>query len=219
MCAMRRCRERLREPKPNVERYPIGVNHEKGTMNQRQKTFTKKTELRPSALKKQALPWVVPILLLIVWQSSSSAGILPGRFLPSPRAVVTSFIELSASGELWMHVRVSTLRALAGFAVGGGLGLFLGLLTGSLHWAETLLDTTIQMIRNIPPLALIPLVILWFGIDESAKLFLVALGVFFPVYINTFHGIRSVDRGLLEMGRTYGLSGWPLYREIILPGA
>jgi sulfonate transport system permease protein len=86
-------------------------------------------------------------------------------------------------------------------------------------WAEILLDTTIQMVRNIPPLALIPLVILWFGIDESAKLFLVALGVFFPVYINTFHGIRSVDRGLLEMGRTYGLSGWPLYREIILPGA
>jgi sulfonate transport system permease protein len=88
-----------------------------------------------------------------------------------------------------------------------------------LHWAETLLDTTIQMVRNIPPLALIPLVILWFGIDESAKLFLVALGVFFPVYINTFHGIRSVDRGLLEMGRTYGLSGWALYRDIILPGA
>jgi sulfonate transport system permease protein len=75
------------------------------------------------------------------------------------------------------------------------------------------------MVRNIPPLALIPLVILWFGIDESAKLFLVSLGVFFPVYINTFHGIRSVDRGLLEMGRTYGLSGWSLYREIILPGA
>ena len=185
-------------------------------MNQSQKSPAMKTQLRPSTLAKQALPWVVPISLLIVWQWASSAGILPSRFLPSPRAVVTSFIELSASGELWMHVRVSTLRALAGFAVGGGLGL---LLTGSLHWAETLLDTTIQMIRNIPPLALIPLVILWFGIDESAKLFLVALGVFFPVYINTFHGIRSVDRGLLEMGRTYGLSGWPLYREIILPGA
>jgi ABC-type nitrate/sulfonate/bicarbonate transport system permease component len=77
------------------------------------------------------------------------------------------------------------------------------LLTGSLHWAETLLDTTIQMVRNIPPLALIPLVILWFGIDESAKLFLVALGVFFPVYINTFHGIRSVDRD--------GKNLWPVW--------
>jgi len=75
------------------------------------------------------------------------------------------------------------------------------------------------MIRNIPLLALIPMVILWFGIDELAKLFLVSVGVFFPIYINTFHGIRSVDKGLIEMGRTYGLSGWRLHREVILPGA
>jgi sulfonate transport system permease protein len=171
------------------------------------------------AIGGRLLPWAMPVALLCAWQWSSSAGLLPARFLPSPRAVVTSFLELTASGELWTHVRVSTLRAFAGFAIGGGLGLALGLLTGSFRWAETLLDTTLQMIRNIPALALIPLVILWFGIDESAKLFLVALGVFFPVYINTFHGIQSVDRGLLEMGRTYGLSGWRLYREIILPGA
>lgn len=77
---------------------------------------------------------------------------------------------------------------------------------------EIALDTSLQMIRNIPPLALIPLVILWFGIDEVAKLFLIAFGVFFAVYINTFHGIRSVDPALIEMGRSYGLSGWPLYR-------
>jgi len=75
------------------------------------------------------------------------------------------------------------------------------------------------MVRNIPPLALIPLVILWFGIDESAKLFLVAVGVFFPVYLNTFHGIRSVDPGLVEMARSYGVTGWALYRQVILPGA
>jgi sulfonate transport system permease protein len=176
----------------------------------------------PSRFRKigaHALPWVVPVALLFAWQWASSSGLLSSRLLPSPRAVVTSFVQLTVSGELWSHVSVSTLRAFSGFAVGGGLGLVLGLLTGSLRWAETLLDTTLQMIRNIPPLALIPLVILWFGIDESAKLFLVALGVFFPVYINTFHGIQSVDRGLLEMGRTYGLSGWRLYREIILPGA
>jgi len=174
-------------------------------------------QLRAFALR--ALPWMPPILLLLFWQWASSTGVLPGRFLPSPRAVLTSFIELSASGELWTHVRVSTVRAFSGFALGGGLGLILGLLTGSFRWAETLLDTTLQMIRNIPPLALIPLVILWFGIDESAKLFLVSLGVFFPVYINTYHGIQSVDRGLVEMGKSYGLSGWRLYREIILPGA
>src|SRR5208282_5813793 len=145
-------------------------------MSPRRASSTMKKQLHPRTLVKQALPWVVPISLLIVWQWASSAGILPRRFLPAPRAVVRSFFELSASGELWLHVRVSTMRALAGFALGGGLGLMLGLLTGSLRWAETLLDTTIQMVRNIPPLALIPLVILWFGIDESAKLFLVALG-------------------------------------------
>ncbi len=168
---------------------------------------------------ERALPWLAPVALLVVWQLASSSGRLPSRFLPSPRAIVKSFIELSVSGELWTHVRVSTMRALSGLAVGGGLGLILGLLTGSFRWAEMLLDTTLQMIRNIPALALIPLVILWFGIDESAKVFLVALGVFFPIYINTFHGIQSVDHGLLEMGRTYGLSGWALYREVILPGA
>ncbi len=170
-------------------------------------------------IAERALPWLVPIALLIVWQWASSTGRLPSRFLPSPRAILKSFVELRSSGELWTHVRVSTERALSGFAVGGGLGLILGLLTGSFRWVETLLDTTLQMIRNIPALALIPLVILWFGIDESAKLFLVALGVFFPIYINTFHGIQSVDRGLLEMGRSYGLSRWALYREVILPGA
>jgi len=174
---------------------------------------------RWGTIGRRLLPWAMPVALLCVWQWSSSAGLLPARFLPSPRAVVVAFLQLSASGELWEHVRVSTLRAFAGFAIGCSLGLALGLLTGSFQWAETLLDTTLQMIRNIPALALIPLVILWFGIDESAKLFLVALGVFFPVYINTFHGIQSVDRGLLEMGRSYELSGWRLYREIILPGA
>src|SRR6185503_3641933 len=84
---------------------------------------------------------------------------------------------------------------------------------------EALLDSTVQMIRNIPVLALIPLVILWFGIEEEAKLFLVALGVFFPVYINTLHGIRSVDPQLVEMGRSYGMSPATLFRQVILPGA
>jgi len=139
--------------------------------------------------------------------------------LPEPWAVLKAFWTLSASGELWHHVATSTWRALSGFAIGGGLALALGLLTGSIKGAETALDSTLQMVRNIPPLALIPLVILWFGIDESAKLFLVSLGVFFPVYINPFHGIRSVDPGLIEMARCYGLSGWPLYRQVILPGA
>lgn len=164
-------------------------------------------------------PWAVPVALVLVWELAARAGWLSTRILPEPLAVLRSAWELSASGELWTHLRTSTWRALSAFAVGGGAGLLLGLLTGSFKPAETLLDTTIQMIRNIPALALIPLVILWFGIDETAKLFLVSVGVFFPVYLNTFHGIRSVDKGLIEMAKSYGLSGWPLYRDVILPGA
>lgn len=164
-------------------------------------------------------PWVVPVTLIAAWQIAAQLGWLSSRILPEPWAVLKAAWALAASGELWTHVKVSTWRALSSFAVGGGLGLLLGLLTGSFKHAETLLDTTLQMIRNIPALALIPLVILWFGIDESAKLFLVSVGVFFPVYLNTFHGIRSVDKGLIEMAKSYGLSGWALYRDVILPGA
>lgn len=106
-----------------------------------------------------------------------------------------------------------------GFSIGGSLGLILGLISGLSRWGERLLDTSIQMLRNVPHLALIPLVILWFGIDESAKIFLVALGTLFPIYINTWHGIRNIDRGLVEMARSYGLSGIPLFIHVILPGA
>lgn len=169
---------------------------------------------------RQALiPWLVPIGILLAWQFAAQVGWLSSRILPEPLAVLKAGVALSLSGELFEHVKVSAVRALTGFAIGGGLGLALGLLTGSFRKMELALDTTLQMIRNIPPLALIPLVILWFGIDEVAKLFLISLGVFFSVYINTFHGIRSVDPALIEMGKSYGLKGWGLYREIILPGA
>ena len=170
-------------------------------------------------LQTAMLPWLVPIAIIILWQFAAQSGWLSSRILPEPLAVVRAAVQLAKSGELWEHVKVSAFRALSGFAIGGGLGLLLGLLTGSFRAAEIALDTTLQMIRNIPPLALIPLVILWFGIDETAKLFLISIGVFFAVYINTFHGIRSVDPALIEMGKSYGLSGWSLYREVILPGA
>ena len=180
----------------------------------------------PAAVRRLAaqagqrlLPWLVPLLLVAVWQAASARGWLSTRVLPAPLDVLQAAWTLAESGELWTHVKVSAARALSGLAIGGGLGLLLGLFTGSLRWAETLLDSTIQMVRNIPALALIPLVILWFGIDESAKLFLIAVSVFFPIYLNTYHGIRNVDPGLVEMGRTYGLTRWQLYRDIILPGA
>ncbi|MHA3049355.1 aliphatic sulfonate ABC transporter permease SsuC [Acinetobacter sp. ANC 4641] len=170
-------------------------------------------------LGQRTLPWLVPVVLVIFWQVASVTGWLESRILPAPTAVLSAFWSLLISGELWHHVKISAGRALLGLLVGGGLGLLLGLLNGSSRIASNLLDTTLQMIRNIPALALIPLVILWFGIDESAKLFLVAIGVFFPMYINTYHGIRSVDPQLIEMGKSYGLTRWQLYKDIILPGA
>ncbi|HSC75226.1 MAG TPA: aliphatic sulfonate ABC transporter permease SsuC [Pseudomonadales bacterium] len=172
-----------------------------------------------STLKKNLLPWLVPIAIFSVWQLAAQVGWLSVRIMPAPSAVLLAGWKLALSGELFEHVRISFLRAISGFAIGGGAGILLGLLNGISRKAETLLDTTLQMIRNIPPLATIPLVILWFGIDEAAKLFLVSFGVFFPLYINTYHGIRSVDPALLEMARSYGLRGWPLYRDVILPGA
>jgi sulfonate transport system permease protein len=170
-------------------------------------------------LVNSLVPWIVPVLLVAAWHVASTSGWLSTRVLPAPLDVVNAAWTLAESGELWKHVKVSAGRALTGLAIGGGLGLLLGLLTGSVRFFETLLDSTIQMVRNIPALAMIPLVILWFGIDESAKLFLIAVAVFFPIYLNTFHGIRNVDPGLIEMGRTYGLSRWGLYTQVILPGA
>ncbi|MEX5381867.1 aliphatic sulfonate ABC transporter permease SsuC [Cronobacter muytjensii] len=168
---------------------------------------------------QRAAPWALPVGVLVVWQFASQAGWLSTRTLPSPESVAETFWRLTASGELWQHLAISSWRALVGFSIGGLIGLTLGLISGLSRWGERLLDSSIQMLRNVPHLALIPLVILWFGIDESAKIFLVALGTLFPIYINTWHGIRNIDSGLLEMARSYGLSGFSLFRQVILPGA
>ncbi|HTR07373.1 MAG TPA: aliphatic sulfonate ABC transporter permease SsuC [Paraburkholderia sp.] len=168
---------------------------------------------------RRLVPWLVPLAILLIWEVAAKSGVLSTRVMPEPLAVLRAAWSLIESGEMWQDVRVSTWRALSGFAIGGGIGLVLGLATGLFKPIETALDSTVQMVRNIPALAMIPLVILWFGIGEEAKVFLVALGVFFPMYVNTFHGIRSVDASLVEMARSYGLKGFALYREVILPGA
>lgn len=172
-----------------------------------------------SSYFQQVIPWIVPILLIVSWQLLVQVGWLSTRILPAPTDVLGAGIRLAITGELFHHIGISSWRALTGFVVGGGIGLGLGFLNGLFPIAEKLLDTSVQMVRNIPHLALIPLVIVWFGIGDQARLFLVALGVFFPMYINTFHGIRSVDAGLIEMGKVYGLSATSLLWQIILPGA
>lgn len=172
-----------------------------------------------SSWRDAALPWLVPIALLLAWQAAAALGAMSTRVAPAPLDVLKAGWQLAASGELPLHLWASFKRAAIGFAIGGGIGFALGLLNGAFRWADRLFDTSVQMIRNVPHLALIPLVILWFGIDEEGKLFLVALGVLFPIYLNTLHGIRSVDPALVEMGRSYGLNGWQLFAQVILPGA
>jgi sulfonate transport system permease protein len=145
--------------------------------------------------------WIVPLVILLAWQTASVTGLMPSRVMPAPTDVAVAGWKLLMSGELAQNIWVSFWRASVGFLIGGSIGFAFGLANGLSRLSSTLTDTTLQMVRNVPHLALIPLVILWFGIDESAKLFLVALGVFFPIYINTLHGIRTVDPQLIEMGR------------------
>jgi sulfonate transport system permease protein len=165
------------------------------------------------------IPWIVPLAIVVLWQIACVTGFVSERVLPAPTDVVRAGWKLAASGELERNLWVSFWRAATGFLIGGGIGFAFGLANGLSELSGKLTDTTLQMVRNVPHLALIPLVILWFGIDEAAKLFLVALGVFFPIYLNTLHGIRTVDPQLIEMGRIYGMGDGELFRRVIFPGA
>lgn len=172
-----------------------------------------------SWFNKYLLVWLLPVTIIIGWQLLVQFAIIPRRLLPMPTEVLETAWKLLQSGALFEHIGVSAQRAFTGLLIGGGIAFIVGLLNGMFSPSEKLLDSTLQMIRTIPNLALTPLVILWFGIGDTARIFLISLGVFFPIYLNTFHGVRYVDRGLIEMGRTYGLSRWGLFTQIILPGA
>lgn len=172
-----------------------------------------------SFIGNKIFPWIVPIVVILLWQVLTSTGKIGAQTFPQPIKVIDTFINLLKTGELVKYIADSGKRALTGFIIGGGIGLFLGMMNGLSSTSEKILDSSIQMIRNIPHLALIPLVILWFGIAEPAKLVLISLGVFFPIYLNTFHGIRSIDPGLIEMGKVYNLNRISLFWHVILPGA
>lgn len=181
--------------------------------------------MRPVKAARQAislqrfLPFLLPVIVIAAWQLGSSLGWISTRIMPSPAAVVVAFWQTTISGQLPNNILVSAGRAFAGLLVGGSIGFLLGIANGVSRLSEQLTDTTLQMLRTIPHLAMVPLVILWFGIGEESKLFLTALGVLFPIYLNTYHGVRNVDRGLIEMGRVYGMSNWTLFRKVIFPGA
>ncbi|HEY8129051.1 MAG TPA: aliphatic sulfonate ABC transporter permease SsuC [Hyphomicrobium sp.] len=174
---------------------------------------------RSNSLVDRVTPWLIPVATLVLWEAASRSGLIEQRIMPAPSQVAIAFWENAKSGALPHHVLISFNRAITGLLIGGGLGFLLGVLNGVSRRSELLLDSGLQMLRNVPHLAIIPMVILWFGIDETAKIFLVALGTLFPIYLNTFHGIRTIDRGLIEMAQVNGLSRYAIFRRVILPGA
>ena len=130
-----------------------------------------------------------------------------------------SIYDLALEGTLWGHISTTLIRVLIGFFIGTAAAIVIGSFVGYIKTVEYLLDPMIQALRSIPSLAWVPLFILWMGIDEMSKVALIAVGVFFPVYLNMVAGIRGVDRKLIEVGKIYGFSSFKIVRKIILPAA
>lgn len=162
---------------------------------------------------------VSPLLLVAIWQGASWAGLVSPQTLASPLQILATARTLIADGSLPRNLLVSLARAGSGLAIAIVSGIVLALVAGLSRLGEDIIDAPMQMLRTLPALALVPLFILWFGIGETPKVALVALGALFPIYLNLFKGIRSVDPKLLEMGRTLGLSRTQTIRQIVLPGA
>jgi len=162
---------------------------------------------------------LVPIIILTAWEMGSKYGYIADNILASPEEVIASGHQLIVSGVLWHHLSISLLRASLGLLAGGGVGLILGAAAGLSRVGEELIDPTIQMWRAIPFLALVPLLIIWFGIGETSKILLIAMAAAKPMYLNTFGGVRSVDPKLVEMGRVFGLSQKQLIFGLYLPAA
>jgi len=162
---------------------------------------------------------VVPILLLCAWQIASSAGLVTESVLPPPSRVFSSFVQMAGSGEMAQAVGITAWRLGCGFALGAAAGTLLGGLCGASALARALLDPLVQALRSVPSLAWVPLFILWLGILEASKITLIAVGVFFPVYLNLMTGIAQVDRKLLEVGQVHGYSRLQLLLRIQVPAA
>jgi len=156
---------------------------------------------------------------LLLWELGARIGVIPPRILAAPSTVLETFWSLTASGELPRNLAVSLARAGAGLSIALVVAVTLGLVSGLSRWGETLVDPVMQINRTIPVLALTPLFIVWFGIGETPKIALIAVSATFPLYLNLFSGIRGVDVRLVEAARSFGLRGWSLVREVILPGA
>src|SRR5262252_6797067 len=175
---------------------------------------------RTSGLGRLAWPvlgLVVPVVLAAGWEIAVRAGFATGRLVPPPSVVFATFAELAKTGELQRHTLATLGRVAAGFGVGVAAGTLLGAITGYSTFTHRLLDPTLQALRAIPSIAWVPLFILWLGIFEASKVTLIAVGVFFPVYLGVMGGVMSVDRKIVEVGRAFRLTGPQMVRRILLP--
>ena len=171
----------------------------------------------PVWTSRALLGLALPVGLACVYEAAFRAGLVEARLLPPPSRIFGALWSLAVTGELVTHVVATSLRVLFGFAVGAAAGTLLGALTGASERARQVLDPTVQALRAIPSLAWVPLFILWLGIFESSKVALIAVGVFFPVYLGVMGAIANVDRKVIEVGRVFRLSRVATVRRILLP--
>jgi sulfonate transport system permease protein len=164
-----------------------------------------------------ALGLLLPLTLALGWELAVRLGFSTGRLLPPPTRIIATLYELAASGELHRHALATTARVAAGFALGVIAGTLIGAAAGYSGLLSRLVDPTLQALRAIPSIAWVPLFILWLGIFEASKVALIAVGVFFPVYLGVLGAVVSVDRKIVEVGRIFRLSGPALVRRILLP--
>jgi sulfonate transport system permease protein len=160
-----------------------------------------------------------PLLILVIWQLAVTLDHIQGNILPSLGNVWSTALQLISAGTLQSALLISLQRVVLGLLLGVSIGTVLALLSGLSSIGERLIDPVMHMFRTMPVLALLPLFVLWFGIGETAKVYLIGWSVIFPIYINLYAGIRSVDAKLVEAGTVLGLKRWGLIRHVILPGA
>ncbi len=162
---------------------------------------------------------VVPVLVLAGWEAGAARGWWDRHLLPAPSVVGQYLLASAQDGTLLQNVAATLARLAVGFVIGLAAAVVLGALTGLSRLASRLLDPLLQGLRAVPSLAWVPLFLIWLGIGERSKVMLIALGVFFPIYLNLVAGIRDVDRKLVEVGQSYGLRTPGLVTRIILPAA
>ena len=168
-------------------------------------------------LLRPALGLLLPVAVAVSWELAVRQGFASGRLVPPPSVIFQTFADLARTGELELHAGATLSRVIAGFAFGVVAGTVLGAITGYSALTNRLVDPTLQALGAIPSIAWVPLFILWFGIFEASKIILIAVGVFFPVYLGVMGAVMSVDRKIVEVGRAFRLSGTAMVRRILLP--